>query len=100
MPEPRPGLSPGIPAEVLASLGSAAKAENPFGVMEFFDGVPLPATVSVSYDALDLLRGIDVFLNCVPGASMLAMRMGCAASVRGRTSSPALTRAAPQRRWC
>lgn len=76
MPEPQPGLNPGISAQVLASLGSAAKVETPFGVMEFFDGVPLPATAAVSYDALDLLRGIDAFLNCMPGASMLAMRNG------------------------
>ena len=44
--------------------------------MEFFDGVPLPATVDMAHDALDLLRGIDVFLNRMPGTSMLAMRNG------------------------
>ncbi len=30
----------------------------------------------LSYDALDLLRGVDAYLNCLPGASMLAMRRG------------------------
>ncbi|HEX4520288.1 MAG TPA: DUF1254 domain-containing protein [Gaiellaceae bacterium] len=44
--------------------------------MEFFDGVPKADTVSKMYDALDLVRGIDVFLNCVPGASLVAMRRG------------------------
>ena len=29
-----------------------------------------------SYDALDLMRGVEVFLNCMPGASMVAMRNG------------------------
>ena len=38
--------------------------------------MPTRETVTVSYEALDLLRGIDVFLKCVPGASMLAMRNG------------------------
>ena len=45
--------------------------------MEFFDGMPMPETVTASYDALDLIRGIDAFLNCMPGASMLAMRRAC-----------------------
>ena len=71
-----PGLSPGVPPEVLVSLGSPAKVETPFGAMEFFDGLPLAETVTLSYDTLDLLRGIDAYLNCVPGASMLAMRNG------------------------
>ncbi len=70
------GLSPGVPPEVLVSLGSPEKVETPFGVMEFFDGLPLAGTVTLSYDTLDLLQGIDAYLNCVPGASMLAMRNG------------------------
>ena len=35
-----------------------------------------PTTVSRVYDALDLMRGIEVFLNAVPGASLVAMRRG------------------------
>ncbi|MEU0580049.1 SulP family inorganic anion transporter [Streptomyces griseoincarnatus] len=38
--------------------------------------MPLSDTVSRSYDTLDLLRGTETFLNCVPGASMVAMRRG------------------------
>jgi hypothetical protein len=68
--------SPGVSAEALASLCSPDTLDTPFGTMEFFDGVPLPETVVRSYDALHLLRGVDVFLNCMPGASMLAMRNG------------------------
>ena len=68
--------SPGVSAEELASLHSPDTLETPFGMMEFFDGVPLPETAERAYDALDLLRGVDVFLNCMPGASMLAMRNG------------------------
>ncbi len=81
-----PGLDPGIDSEVLASLATPSSIDTPFGVMEFFDGMPLPATVEKSYDALDLIRGIDAFLNCMPGASMLAMRAGgCRAWGHGRT---------------
>lgn len=50
--------------------------ESPFGALDFFDGVPTTETVSTIYDALDLMRGIEVFLNGVPGASLVAMRRG------------------------
>ena len=70
------GRSVEVSAEDLASISSPDRVETPFGGFEFFDGLPLPETVDRSYDALDLLRAIDVFLNCVPGASMLAMRNG------------------------
>ena len=56
-----PGLDPGI---------------EPAALMEFLDGMPLPATVASNYDAPDLIRGIDAFLSCMPRASMLAKRRG------------------------
>ena len=68
--------SPGVSEEVLAAIGMPERLESPFGSLEFFDGLPLPDTVQRSYDALDLMRGVDVFLNCMPGASMVAMRNG------------------------
>ena len=45
-------------------------------MFELFDGMPLPTTVTKSWDTLDLLRAVDVFLNAMPGASMVAMRAG------------------------
>ena len=68
--------SPGVSAEALASVGMPERLESPFGTLEFFDGLPLPDTVQRSYDALDLMRGVEAFLNCMPGASMVAMRNG------------------------
>jgi hypothetical protein len=62
--------------EAIATLASPDVVESPFGPLRFFDGVPLPETVTTVYDALDLLRGIEVFLNCLPGASLVAMRHG------------------------
>ena len=38
--------------------------------------MPLPETAATAYDALDLMRGIEVFLNAVPGASLVAFRKG------------------------
>src|SRR5579862_7178267 len=66
--------------EAIASLSSPDRVESPFGALDFFDGVPLPGTVAKAYGALDLMRGIEVFLNAVPGASLVAMRRGLRAA--------------------
>jgi hypothetical protein len=70
------GLSPGHMKAAIAALSSPDTVQSPFGQLEFFDGVPRPGTVPVVYDALDLIRGIEVFLNAVPGASLVAIRRG------------------------
>ena len=70
------GLSPQQVSAAIASLSSPETVDSPFGSLEFFDGVPRPDTVSRAYDALDLMRGVEVFLNAVPGASLVAMRRG------------------------
>jgi hypothetical protein len=87
-PHGREGFSPGVSEEALASIGMPERFDSPFGAMEFFDGLPLPETVTRSYDALDLMRGVEVFLNCMPGASMVAMRNGFRSI--GQTSSHVL----------
>jgi hypothetical protein len=74
-----PGSSPAQIKAAIASLSSPDTVESPFGQLDFFDGVPRPDTVSTVYDALDLMRGIEVFLNAVPGASL-----GRCAAVCGR----------------
>ena len=60
------GMSPGEMQEAIAGLSTPDTVESPFGQLEFFDGVPLPQTVTGVYEALDLMRGIEVFLNTVP----------------------------------
>jgi hypothetical protein len=62
--------------EALASLATPDVLHTPFGEMEFFDGVPKAETVAKMYDALDLMRGVEVFMNSVPGASLVALRRG------------------------
>ncbi|WP_430333061.1 DUF1254 domain-containing protein [Rhodococcus sp. ACT016] len=52
------------------------RVETPIGSFEFFDGVPLPETTRSLYDSLDFVRGVDAFLNAMPGASLVAMRKG------------------------
>jgi len=74
------GLSQDEMAKAVASLSAADTIESPFGALRFFDGLPLPETVPIAYDALDLMRGIEVFLNAVPGASLVAFRKGLRAA--------------------
>ncbi len=63
-------------AQALAGIGMPDSVRTPIGTFEFFDGVPVPETTKRLYDGLDFLRGIEVFLNAVPGASLVAMRRG------------------------
>lgn len=50
--------------------------ETRIGTLEFFDGLPTPETTEKLYHHLDFLRGVEVFLNFVPAASVEAMRRG------------------------
>ncbi len=70
------GLSPEELRRTVAGLSSPDTITSPFGQLDFFDGVPRPDTVTTVYGALDLMRGIEAFLNAVPGASLVAMRHG------------------------
>lgn len=47
------------------------------GRLEFFDGIPTLETAAKVYDQLDFSRGLEVFLNGIPGASMVALRTSC-----------------------
>jgi len=59
------------------------KVETRIGTLEFFDGYPTDATVQKVYDNLDLLRGVEVFLNFCPSASIYAIKEGSAAAGAG-----------------
>jgi hypothetical protein len=50
--------------------------ETRLGTLKFFDGFPDDATTQKVYDNLDFMRGVDAFLNAVPGASAEALRTG------------------------
>ncbi|SCB19316.1 DUF1254 domain-containing protein [Cupriavidus alkaliphilus] len=52
------------------------KVETRIGTLRFFDGVPTEETATRVYDQLDFSRGIEAFLNGIPGASMVALRTG------------------------
>lgn len=58
------------------TVGIPDTVETDLGTFHFRDGLPDPEAIALSWDRLDLLRGIDVYLNSIPGASLVAMRSG------------------------
>lgn len=66
----------GISDEVRASIAIPDVVDSPWGELRFFDGVPSPESIDTIWDMLDLVRGIEVYLNSIPGASLVAMRHG------------------------
>jgi len=60
----------------LESISTPDSVETSIGELEFFDGVPTDNTVKKVYDNLDLMRGVEAFLNTLPGASIYRMREG------------------------
>ena len=65
-----------VSEETLASISTPDSVETRIGTLEFFDGFPTDATAQKVYDNLDFLRGVEVFLNTIPGASLYAAREG------------------------
>src|SRR5210317_1282515 len=64
--------------DIPASITTPDSVETRIGTLEFFDGFPDDATTQTVYDNLDFMRGVDVFLNAVSGASAEAIRTGWA----------------------
>ncbi|MCZ7463810.1 DUF1254 domain-containing protein [Rhizobium rhizogenes] len=63
-------MTTAIPVEIT----TPDSVETRIGKLEYFDGVPTQQTARKVYDQLDFSRGIEVFLNGIPGASMVALR--------------------------
>lgn len=78
---PTPGYNNKIPEKIL----TPDTVQTRIGTLNFVDGVPTAETTQTVYDNLDFLRGVEVFLNFIPAASIEAMRLGNAE--RGATKS-------------
>ena len=50
--------------------------ETSIGTLKFTDGAPLPETADLVYENLDRMRGVDVFLKCMPAASVRQLMLG------------------------
>jgi hypothetical protein len=61
-----------------ASITTPDKVETRLGTLRFTDGYPDDATTQKVYEHLDFERGVDAFLNAMPGASAEAIRVGFA----------------------
>ena len=62
--------------DIPESITTPDKIETRLGTLNFFDGYPSHETVKLCYDNLLFMRGVEVFLNWMPAASMFALREG------------------------
>jgi hypothetical protein len=64
--------------EIPADITTPDSVETRLGTLKFNDGFPDEETVQKVYDHLDFQRGVEVFLNAMPGGSVEAIRRGAA----------------------
>jgi hypothetical protein len=60
----------------IEAVSTPPLSDTRIGELRFADGVPDSETVDTVYGHLDLVRGVDAFLNAFQGVSMLAIRRG------------------------
>jgi hypothetical protein len=70
--EPAKGYNTPIPVKIT----TPDRVETRIGTLEFSDGIPSAGTAEALWDHLDFIRGVEVFLNCIPAASLEAMHAG------------------------
>jgi len=63
-------------AEIPASIYTPDKLETSLGTLAFTDGAPNKETVTKVYDYLDLMHGVEAFVNAYQGASTMAIFKG------------------------
>lgn len=69
--------APKFQADVPASIVTPDRVETELlGLLEFFDGMPGPATVDKTHDFLVVARGVEAFLSGMPAASLYAALEG------------------------
>ncbi len=69
---PTPGFNQKIPPAIM----TPDSVQTRIGTLKFFDGFPTTETTRLVFDNLDFLRGVEVFLNFIPAASLEALRRG------------------------
>ncbi len=65
-----------ISDETLKSISTPDRLESSVGVLEFKDGAPSTKTVAKVYDYLDMMHGVEAFVNAYQGASTSAIFKG------------------------
>lgn len=64
--------------DIPRSITTPDSVDTRLGTLRFVDGFPDDATTQKVYDNLDFMRGIEAFLDAIPGASVEAARVGLA----------------------
>ena len=62
--------------EIPSKITTPDVVETRIGTLEFFDGLPTAETAEKTFDNLDFLRGVEVFLDGITAASLEAVRLG------------------------
>ena len=62
--------------EIPQGIITPDQVETSIGTLSFIDGAPLSETAELVYDNLDRMRGVDVFLKCMPAASVRQLMLG------------------------
>src|SRR5690606_22877524 len=70
------GQTPGYNHKIPEKIMTPDTVETRLGTLRFFDGMPDAATVETLYDNLDLMRGVETFLNGIPATSVEGLRLG------------------------
>jgi hypothetical protein len=73
---PDDAIPAGYNTPVPASITTPDRVETRLGTLEFVDGLPTDETADKMFDNLVFMRGVETFLNCIPAASIEAMRRG------------------------
>ncbi|HEU0163575.1 MAG TPA: DUF1254 domain-containing protein [Thermomicrobiales bacterium] len=74
MAQKTPLFNTPIPSKIM----TPDRVTTRLGVLESFDGMPTDDTAALLLEHLTFLRGVEVFLNTIPAASLEAMRCGLA----------------------
>src|SRR5271167_4672346 len=70
------GLQPAVAQEIPKSILTPDKVASSLGTLEYKDGAPSKATADKVYDHLDLMHGVEAFVNAYQGASTYAIWKG------------------------
>jgi hypothetical protein len=65
-------------ADIAPQNTTLDKVESSIGTLEYKDGAPSKETVTKAYDYLDLMHGVEAFVNAYQGASVASIFKGCA----------------------
>ena len=66
------------------------RVETSIGTLEYKDGAPSKETVAKAYDYLDLMHGVEAFVNAYQGASVAAIFKGMRGCRRAEQHGPDL----------